>query len=170
MKKIKISALIIAILMLTATVISCAPAASNEVNCTISVIAGDKAICDALDCPVKLNNGENPTVLQALEVALQFLGDDYEFDSTNLKRLMHDGVEYAAGIDESGENLWFWNYTANGVEPEKGSPAINVINEGDVIVFTYTSLPVENNEKTEDSEEDEEADTEDAAAEDEAEG
>lgn len=167
MKKIRFSALIIALFMFAATLLSCGPAANNEVKCTISIVINGEAIVDELECPVKTSNGEDPTVLKALEVALNFLGVDYEFDSTNLKRIMFDGVEYAAGLDEAGENLWFWNYTANGEEPEKGSPSINVVNDGDKIVFTYTNLPVE---KQEEQVEVEDEDVENADAEDEAEG
>ena len=82
-------------------------------------------------------------VIDALKIALDFLGVDYEIGSTNLKRLVYDGVEYAEGRDAEGKNHWFWVYTANGVEPENGSAAVNELNEGDYIEFVYTSIPVE---------------------------
>ena len=164
MKSLRISALIVAVIMLASCVISCGNgnAASNKVTCTLSVEIKGITVIDSLEVPVESTEDSPATVLKALEIALQYSNYQYECDSTNLKRVVVDGTEYAAGIE--GENLWFWNYTANGAEPEKGSPAINLLNNGDVIVFSYTSIPVEvEEEQPEETDEDVE-DTSDEAA------
>ncbi len=141
MKKIRIASLVIAIMMLCVCFASCG-GSSNQVNCKISIAVNGEYIVDHVECPVK---SEAPVVMDALELALEYLGVDYELGSTNLKRIVVDGVEYAEGPDAANENHRFWVYTANGVEPDKGSAAVNALNEGDDIVFTYTSIPIENN-------------------------
>ena len=156
MKKIRIAAIIMALVMLCASVISCNGGAAKQVKCTISVVVDGEYIVDTLECPVKANGDNAPVVIDALKVALDYLGVDYEIGSTNLKRLVFDGVEYAEGRDAEGKNHRFWVYTANGEEPENGSAVVNVLNDGDYIEFIYDSIPVESDvDTTEDGGEDE---------------
>ena len=181
MKKTRIAAIVMAILMLGASMISCAGGASKEVKCTLSVVVDGEYLVDSLEVPTKGSGDADPVVLDALKIALDYLGVNYELGSTNLKRVMFDGKEYAEGRDAEGKNHWFWVYTCNGVEPENGSAAVNAVNEGDYIEFIYTSIPVEEevettdeteetDETSEDGETEEDAGTEEEGTEDEAEG
>lgn len=152
MKKVKIISVLLAALVLCGCLVSCGGNANKQVNCTISVVVGGEYIVDHVSCPVK---GESPVVLDALTMALDFLKIDYELGSTNLKRVIVDDVEYAEGRDASGENHWFWEYTVNGTVPEHGSAAANAIAEGDDIVFSFTSISVDDGNKADAESEDE---------------
>ena len=172
MKKIKAAAIVMAVLMLCASMLSYAGGSSKEVKCTMSVVVDGEYLVDSLEVPAKGVNDADPVVLDALKIALDYLGVEYELGSTNLKRLVFDGHEYGEGRDAEGKNHWFWVYTCNGVEPENGSAAVNTISEGDYIEFVYTSIPVDDgkSETADDDEgESEEADAEEET-EDEAEG
>ena len=176
MKKIRIAAIVMALVMVCAGVISCGGGASKEVNCTMSVVVDGEYLVDSLEVPTKGSADAEPVVLDALKIALDYLGVEYELGSTNLKRIVFDGHEYGEGRDAEGKNHWFWVYTCNGVEPENGSAAVNTINEGDYIEFIYTSIPVEEDveteetDETEDGEVEENADAAEEGTEDEAEG
>ncbi len=141
MKKTRIISLAIALLMLALCFVSCAGGKGKTVNCTISVIAGDNKLVDAVECPLKTNGENAPVVLDALKLALDFCEADYELSATGLTKVAIGGEVYANGQKEDG--FWFWNYTVNGVEPENGSAAINTVNDGDKIVYTFTLLETE---------------------------
>ena len=164
MKKIKIFAVITALVMLMGCIVSCNSTTSTTVNCTISVVAGGDYIVDGVECPLKAEENTAPVVLDALKMALDFCEVDYELSSNGLSKVVSNGTEYAQGSKEDG--FWFWNYTVNGVEPENGSAAINEVKDGDVIVYSFTLLETE--EETEPEAENEE-ETEESADE-EAEG
>ena len=160
MKKIKIIAVVTALLMLAGCIVSCAGGSSKTVNCTISVVAGDTKLVDAVECPLKADGENAPVVIDALKLALDFCEADYELSSNGLTKVALNGTEYANGQKEDG--FWFWNYTVNGVEPENGSAAINTVADGDDIVYTFTLLESEE-ESAPEADAEEETETEEEA-------
>lgn len=145
MKNIRIYAFIIALLMLAGSMVACGGGAAKTVNCKVSVIVDGEAIVDGLECPVKTAGDKEPVVLDAVEMALDYLSVEYETSETGLIRLKMDGVEYAKGTDKNGV-FWFWNCLVNDVEPETGSAATIKIADGDDIKYVFTALESESTE------------------------
>jgi len=142
MKKIKIFALVLAMAMLTLAAVSCGgPVEKVTVNCTVSVSVDGETKFGPFDLPVTGDVENPPTVLQAVTEALQFNEISAEVDSNNrLSVITLDGTDYKAYADDV--NIYGWIYLANGIEPETGTMAANVVNEGDVIEVQYIVTPI----------------------------
>ena len=144
MKKIRVAALAVALVMLCLAMASCGGSPKVSVNCTITVAAGEEPIITGYQYTVQGTEENPPTVLQATREALQLLEVAYEVDDDgqSFTSISSDGVDYKIGLDEAGENIWAWVYTVDGVEPESGRAGTNPVLEGQNIVFSYVATPL----------------------------
>ena len=138
----KIFALALALVMLTMTVVSCGGSVEKvTVNCTVSVVVDGETKFGPFDLPVTGDVENPPTVLQAVTEALQFNEVNIEVDSNNrISNITLDGTDYKSYADDT--NIYGWIYLANGIEPETGTMAANLVNEGDVIEVQYIVTPI----------------------------
>ena len=144
MKKIKIFALVLAMAMLTLTVVSCGGSVEKvSVNCNISVMMGEEEVFGPVNLTVQGTVDNPPTVLQAAREAFTVYEIPYEVDENGLSltSLTIDGTEYAKSVDEV--NIYTWYYTADGVEPEEGRAGTNLVTEGQTITFHYSATPID---------------------------
>ena len=137
MKKIKIFALVLAMAMLTLAAVSCGGSVEKvTVNCTVSVSVDGETKFGPFDLPVTGDVENPPTVLQAVTEALQFNEVNIEVDANSrISNITLDGTDYKSYADDT--NIYGWIYLANGIEPETGTMAANLVNEGDVIEVQY---------------------------------
>lgn len=144
MKKIRVTALAMALVMLCLAMASCGGSPKVSVTCKLSVMVGDEYILDHYEYTVQGTEANPPTVLQATREALQLLEISYEVDDEGLSFtcISSDGVDYKTGLDATGENIGAWGYLVNGIEPESGRAGTNPVLEGQDIVFTYTTTPL----------------------------
>ncbi len=141
MKKIKILALVMALAALALTVASCGGGSPKvTVNVTVSAVVDGETKFGPYDLPVEGTEDDLPTVLDAVQLALQFNEINCEVnDQGRISNINLDGVDYKAYHDDL--NIYGWIYLANGIEPEVGTMATNTINEGDVIELQYLVSP-----------------------------
>lgn len=144
MKKIRVIALAMALLMLA----MCAVACSSEkvkINCKVSIVIDGETYLDSYAYTVENKASTPPTVLQAVSEVLQMVEYSYVLDDSGTKfaSITVDGTEYAAGMLPDGSGIGFWEYTADGVKPEAGGPGVNLIQEGQHIVYTYSFEPMD---------------------------
>ena len=142
MKKIKIFALVLAMAMLTLAAVSCGGSVEKvTVNCTVSVSVDGETKFGPFDLPVTGDVENPPTVLQAVTEALQFNEVNIEVDANSrISNITLDGTDYKSYADDT--NIYGWIYLANGIEPETGTMAANLVNEGDVIEVQYIVTPI----------------------------
>lgn len=148
MKKIRVAALVMAIVMLAMCAVSCSKSEKVTVNCTISVQIGDELYLDGYKYTVQGTVDNPPTVLQAVSEVFQIVEFAYETDDAGLSltSLSFDGVTYAAGMNAEGTEIGFWEYSADGVKPKEGRMGTNAILEGQHILLTYDSQIVDEQE------------------------
>lgn len=144
MKKIRVAALALAVIMLTLCMAACSGAEKVSVNCKISIILNDEVMLDGYEYTVQGTTENPPTILQAVREACQTVEIPCEVDDQGLSvvSFTFDGVTYASGSD--GENIYSWYYTVDGVEPEAGSGRAGnrAIEEGQTICYTYNATPI----------------------------
>lgn len=144
MKKIRVAALVLAMIMLTFSIAACSKTEKVKVNCTVSVIIDGEVMLDNYAYQVEGPVDNPPTVLQAVQEACMTLDIPCEADDAGLsvESFTFDGVTYSSGSD--GENIYGWYYTINGVEPEAGSGRAGnrPVEEGQAICYTYTATPI----------------------------
>ncbi len=143
MRKIKILALVMALAALALTVVSCGGNSSPKVtvNVTVSAVVDGETKFGPYDLPVEGTEAEPPTVLDAVQLALQFNEINCEVDdSLAITNITLDGVDYKKYADDT--NIYGWIYLANGIEPETGKMSTNLVNEGDVIELQYLISPI----------------------------
>ncbi len=152
MRKIKILALVMALATLALAAVSCGGGSPKvTVNVTVSAVVDGETKFGPYDLPVEGTEDDLPTVLDAVQLALQFNEINCEVDSNNrISNITLDGVDYKAYNDEV--NIYGWIYLANGIEPETGKMATNTINEGDVIELQYIVTPFNEEDLTSDAE------------------
>ena len=152
MKKIKIFALALALVMLAMAAVSCGGSAEKvSVNCTISAVVDGETKFGPFDMTVTGDTENLPTVLQAVTEALQFNEINCEVDANNrIANTTLDGTDYKSYSDDT--NIYGWIYLANGIEPETGTMAENTVNEGDVIELQYIVTPINPEDLTSDAE------------------
>ncbi len=145
MKKLRVAALMLAMLILTLTMAACSGGDKVTVNCKVSVMVGDEYIVDNYDYAVTGTTENPPTILQAVREACQAIDIATEADEAglSLESVTSDGVTYANGND--GENMNRWVYTVDGVEPaaNSGRAGNNAIQEGQSICYTFISVPID---------------------------
>ncbi len=141
MKFIKITALLLAVLMLSVAMIGCESGEQKEtktINVTVSVVAPDKTILEPVTIPVTYTADEPATVMIAVTNALDENALSYVLsDDENHINAIED---YADAIEGEGDAqmICFWEYTLNGVaSADDVSAGTNLINDGDKIVYTY---------------------------------
>ncbi len=142
MKKLRVAALMLAMLLLTLTMAACNSADKVSVNCNVSVMVNDEYIVDNYAYTVTGTSENPPTVLQAVREACQALDIATEVDDAGLSLLSvtSDGETYANGNDD--ENMYMWLYTVDGVEPDSGRAGTNTVQEGQSICFTFHAEPI----------------------------
>ena len=142
MKKIKIFALALALVMLAMAAVSCGSSAEKvTVNCTVSAVVDGETKFGPFDMTVTGDTENLPTVLQAVTEALQFNEINCEVDANNrISNITLDGTDYKSYSDDT--NIYGWIYLANGIEPETGTMSVNTVNEGDVIELQYIVTPI----------------------------
>ena len=86
------------------------------------------------------NPVETPTVLQAVNEALIMNEIASENDGMGITSVTIDGTTYANGNDEV--NIYRWFYTVNGAEPKAGRAGNNALVDGDDIVYTFHTEPI----------------------------
>lgn len=142
MNKIRIVALVMAVMMLGMCMASCGGGEKVSVNCNISVAIGEEEVFGPYNLTVQGPVDTPPTVLQVAQEAFTVCEIPYEVDENGLSltSITIDGTVYAKGADET--NIYTWYYTADGVEPEEGRAGTNAVLEGQSIVFHYSSTPI----------------------------
>ena len=133
MKKIKLLAMAMAVLMLAAFAVGCNNVEMVSAEVTVSVIAEDNVLF-ASKVTVEGPADNPPTVLQAAAEARATGGMTYD---TSEHTLMTVG-DYADKVD--GEYTCYWEYTINGEAPKEGRASTIQVKSGDVIQFTYVKI------------------------------
>ncbi|MBQ5886873.1 MAG: DUF4430 domain-containing protein [Clostridia bacterium] len=128
MKKIKIFALVLAIAMLSACLISCGTQ-KIKVEAKVGVYVGEEFLLNPFS--VTVQGVEAPTILQAVREALELNGIEYESDEMGIKSIAGNAYK------NDGKTTCFWTYTINGEEPSSGRAGNTAINEGDTIIYVY---------------------------------
>lgn len=139
MKKIKVIALTMVLVVLAVCAVACG-SEKVSVNCTVSVVVNGETVLDGYEYTVQNNVETPPTVLQAGIEVFTMVEYPYETDEDGLTItcLTIDGVEYRAGQAEDG-SFGYWSYTADGNAPESGRAGNNAVLEGQHIVFSFQS-------------------------------
>ena len=155
MKKIRVAALAMAIIMLALCAVSCSKSEKLLMNCTISVMIDGELYVDGYAYQVQGTVDEPPTVLQAASEAFTILEVPYEVEDNgnNFYSISFDGIAYASGQTtnaEGVEGIAYWEYTADGVSPKEGQAGKNAVLEGQNIMFIYSFWPNEEVVWTED--------------------
>ena len=161
-KKTKIVAILMAVVMLSMSLASCA--GGNKMTVTVGIKLGEDYI-DYLyalnedneeyilpeeertmlnDVSVEINyeEGEEISALRAFIEACANYDVSYELDSTetSVKSVSsYAGVSVTDSENADNNVTYFWSFTINGVEPTSGRAATNYVSDGDAIVFTLTS-------------------------------
>ena len=148
MKKIRVAALAMAIIMLALCAVSCSKSEKVKINCTISVMIDGELYLDGYAYQVQGTVDAPPTVLQATSEAFTILEIPYEVDDSGLSltSISFDGIAYSSGPATNAdgvEGIGFWEYTADGVKPQAGRAGNNAILEGQKILFSYEFQPNE---------------------------
>lgn len=144
MKKIRFVALAVAMLMLA----MCAVACSSEkitVNCTVSVEIDGEVYLDNYAYAVTNKVETPPTILQAVSEVFQMVEYNYAVDEEGLSltAVTVDGTDYVAGLSADGSAIGFWGCTVNGAEPEEGRMGNTPIHEGDHVVVSFQTTPMD---------------------------
>ena len=134
MKKIKLLALAMAVLMLSACAIGCEKVETVSVEVTVSVIADDNVYFGPSKITVEGPADNPPTVLQAAAEALALGGMTYE---TSEYSVMTIG-DYADKVE--GDYTYYWEYLINQEAPKEGRASTIQVQKGDVIVFNYVNV------------------------------
>ncbi len=135
MRTMKLVAAVLALVFVAAAFAGCGAEKVSK-NVTVKVVAGDDTVLNNVSITVEGTTENPPTVLQAVREALQMYEIDYTLDES--EKSIKNISAYADTTDEEG-NIYYWEYSVNGVVPKAGSgkAADNVVNEGDVIQYTY---------------------------------
>lgn len=138
MKKIRVVALAMVLVMLALCVASCG-VEKVKVNCTVTIVANGETYLENYAYTVENTVETPPTVLQAVTEVCTVVDFPYEVDDAgnSLTCITLDGVEYRSGTQADGSGQGFWGYTLDGVEPSSGRAGTNTVAEGQSIVFTF---------------------------------
>lgn len=142
MKKIRVIALIMAVVMLCMCMAACGGSNKVRVNCSVSVIIDGEELFGPYSLQVEGTTENPPTVLQAAREAFTVCEVPFEVDENgySFTSITIDGTAYAKGSDE--ENIYTWYYTADDVEPDSGRAGTNPVTEGQHIKFIYSATPI----------------------------
>lgn len=140
MKKNRILALVLAVVMLGMVMVSCSKAEKVTVKGTVSLVIDGETKFGPYEVTCEGTVEEVPTVLQAVNEALVLNEIASENDGMGLTSVTLDGTTYAKGNDET--NIYSWYYTVNGAEPKAGRAGNNALVEGDEIVYIFHTEPI----------------------------
>jgi len=132
-KTLRFIVLVLVIVMMSAMAVSCG---AEKVSATvkISIAAGEDVILNGIEITVEGTTEQPPTVLQAIREALI----TYEIPFTDDEASIVSIQDYAETNDEV--NLYFWEYTIDGVAPKTGKAVDNIITDGMAISYIYSSM------------------------------
>lgn len=151
MKRVKILALVMALLMLAAAFASCKSAPKQTMTCTVSVTAPDDPIVLNYSTTMTYAEGETPKVLDVARQALDEMEIKYELDETDDGQALGfysitttEGTTYKVGYtDAEKQYIGSWTYMVNDVVPESGRAGTNDAVDGSVISFFFEVASVE---------------------------
>ena len=130
MKKNKIIALILAVMMVCLVAVGCGEAKQKiAVQATFSVIINGQTVIDSHTAEMKGTATSAPSVLEAVCDVLELYGIIPDYDEHSLIGANYNGVMY------NTENGNAWYYTINGKDGSRASETI--LQEGDTIVYIY---------------------------------
>lgn len=147
MKKIRIAALAIAMLMLCMTMAACNNSSPKvSATFTLSVVNGEEYYVDGYTYTVEGTEAEPPTVLQGVREALQTMDIATEADENNLSlaSLTYDGVTYE-NYSSDGQYIYAWIYSINGEEATDRA-GLTTMQDGWVIEYSLLAQPIEEQE------------------------
>ena len=131
MRKFKRIALVCALILVGAMIVSCGASTKVSVNVKVVVMAEDEIYFGPVEVQVEGTTDNPPTVLQCAQEA--FILNDFRYENDEYSILSIGDYKEKT----EGDYQYFWVYTINGVEPTSGRAGTIVANEGDVILFTY---------------------------------
>ena len=143
----KILSLVLVAIFALAAFSSCVTEEAAEVNVEITFEAGeDRVYKKTVAVPDEDGDGK-VSVLDVVKEAVSItesLTITYNTAGSSVK----DVANYTECTKDDKD--FYWVYTINGVEPEKGKAADNMVVEGDVILYTFVYAQViEGTDKTE---------------------
>lgn len=141
MKKNRIMALVLAVVMLSMVMVSCNKAEKVSVKATVSLVVDGETKFGPFEVTSEGTVDAAPTVLQAVNEALILNEIASENDGMGLTSVTLDGTVYAKGSDDV--NIYSWYYTVNGAEPKAGRAGNNALVEGDEIVYIFEVRPID---------------------------
>ncbi len=134
MKLSRVLAIAMAGIMLVLALASCgAEPITVTVKVTPDINDSDSTI---LDMSVTLNMS-NPTVLDAFIEGCTIA--EYEYTLDDAAQSVVDIDVYKDYTDSETNTTYYWYYTINGTEPTSGKASENVVADGDVVEYIYTS-------------------------------
>ncbi len=131
MKKLRILAFAVALLMLSACVAGCTQVEKVTVNAVVTVVVDGENLLGPVNVAVESTADAPVTVLMAATTAFDNNDITYVADEYSLSAIS----DYADKVDDG--YTYFWEYTINGEKVKTGRAGTNVIEEGAEIVFTY---------------------------------
>lgn len=137
MKISRVFALAMAGIMLVLALASCG-AVAEPITVTVKITPDiNDPQSTILDLAVELQSNE-PTVLDAFIEGCTIAEFDFVLDAAG--ESVVDIDQYKDYTDTETNTTYYWYYTVNGVEPEIGKAYDNVVADGDVIEYIYTSF------------------------------
>ena len=130
MRNFKRIALVCALILVGAMIVSCGASTKVSVNVKVVVMAEDDIYFGPVEVQVEGTTDNPPTILQCVQEA--FILNDFRYENDEYSILSIGDYKEKT----EGDYQYFWVYTINGVEPTSGRAGTIVANEGDVILFT----------------------------------
>ena len=134
MKKFKLVALVLAVLMMTACFVGCEKTEKVALNVTISVIAEEGVVFGPVTIPMERPADDMPTILEAVQEA--FILNEVAYENDDMAILSINGL--ADKVE--GDYTYWWEYTVNGEVPASGRAGTITVKDGDVIVYNYVKV------------------------------
>lgn len=159
--KSKIAAILMAVVLVSMSLASCA--GGNTLSVNVAIVLGDdyinymyalneddeeymipeddRTMLNYVTIEVSYDDGEQVSVLDAFIEACANYDISYELDSSgqSVSSIESYGkVSYTDSENSDNNVTYFWTYTINGVEPTSGRAGTNYVSDGDKIVFTLT--------------------------------
>ena len=144
MRMLKRTALVFALLLVSALIMSCGASQKVTVNVTVTVIIPDldDVYFGPVTVPVEGKADDPPTILRCVKEAFILNDMKYETDESEVGEFSITSIgDYKEKTE--GDYTYFWDYTLNGEEPKSGRAGTIIANEGDVIVYTYYQVLTE---------------------------
>ena len=134
MKKFKLVALVLAVLMMTACFVGCEKTEKVALNVTVTVIAEDDVLFGPVTIPMERPVDDMPTILEAVQEA--FILNEVAYENDDMAILSISGL--ADKVE--GDYTYWWEYTVNGEAPTSGRAGTITVADGDIIVYNYVKV------------------------------